>query len=203
MQIDRCVRCTGFPCADGLHERYAIPAIELDAASVRLVLISECAAALPEDDYYAPGDPLFARTTLQAFEDAGLKVRSLDELLARGIYCTPAVKCAKTGYAIQKAASDACSRLLEQELGLFPNAVAYLLMGDVAIQALNAIARRNQEERVIPAVATYKLRGQTFAYRGRRVFPSYLQAGSSFFIEKVKRKMIAEDLKAALNLLAA
>jgi len=32
-------------------------------------------------------------------------------------------------------------------------------------------------------------------------FPSYLQAGPSFFIEKSKRRMIAEDLKAALRLL--
>ncbi len=33
---------------------------------------------------------------------------------------------------------------------------------------------------------------------GGRVFPSYLQAGPSFFIEKSKRKMIAEDITAAL-----
>ncbi|WP_152031648.1 uracil-DNA glycosylase [Longilinea arvoryzae] len=52
-------------------------------------------------------------------------------------------------------------------------------------------------------MSTYKLRGQTFTYRGRRVFPSYLQAGPSFFIEKSKRRMIAEDLKAALALLQA
>jgi hypothetical protein len=34
-----------------------------------------------------------------------------------------------------------------------------------------------------------------------RVFPSYLQAGPSFFIEKSKRRMIAEDIAAALSLL--
>jgi hypothetical protein len=33
-----------------------------------------------------------------------------------------------------------------------------------------------------------------------RAFPSYLQAGPSFFIERSKRKMIAEDLATALNL---
>jgi len=32
------------------------------------------------------------------------------------------------------------------------------------------------------------------------VFPSYLQAGPSFFIEKSKRRMIAEDIAAALSL---
>jgi uracil-DNA glycosylase len=201
MRVDQCIRCQNFPCPDVLHERYSVPAIELDPACVQLVLISECAAALPEDDYYAPGDPLFARTTVQAFNDAGAGVQTLDELLARGIYFTTAVKCGKTGYAIQKSTQAQCSLLLEPELALFPNAVAYLLMGDVAIQALNAIARRNGEKRVIPAVSTYKLRGQSFSYRGRRVFPSYLQAGPSFFIEKSKRKMIAEDLSAALALL--
>lgn len=201
MRFDRCITCTDFPCADVVHERFSLPAVDLDPAAVRLVVISECAATLPEDNYYASDHALFASTTLQAFADAGLPARSMVELLDRGIYCTPAVKCAKTNYAIQKPTVAACSRLLEQELAFLPNAVAWLLMGDVAIQALNAMARRNKEERVIPAIATYKLRGQTFAYRGRRVFPSYLQAGPSFFIEKVKRKMIAEDLKAALELL--
>ena len=33
-----------------------------------------------------------------------------------------------------------------------------------------------------------------------RAFPSYLQAGLSFIIEKSKRKMIAEDISAAPSL---
>jgi hypothetical protein len=71
-------------------------------------------------------------------------------------------------------------------------------MGDVAIAAANAIARRRGEGRVIPAGATYKLRSGEFYWRGARAFPSYLQAGPSFFIEKSKRRMIAEDIAAAL-----
>jgi len=51
---------------------------------------------------------------------------------------------------------------------------------------------------VIPAGATYKIRGQPYFFRGSRTFPSYLQAGPSFFIEKSKRRMIAEDIAAAL-----
>jgi uracil-DNA glycosylase len=77
---------------------------------------------------------------------------------------------------------------------------AYLLMGDVAIRALNTVAQRAGEKRVIPAGSTYKIRGQPYFYRGRRAFPSYLQAGPSFFIEKSKRKMIAEDIAAALRI---
>ena len=85
-------------------------------------------------------------------------------------------------------------------LGLFPNVQAFLLMGDVAIQAVNSVAVRAGEGRVIPAGSTYKIRGGAFSFRGARVFPSYLQAGPSFFIEKSKRRMIAEDIAAALKL---
>jgi hypothetical protein len=52
---------------------------------------------------------------------------------------------------------------------------------------------------VIPAGSTYKLRSQEYSWRGKRVFPSYLQAGPSFFIEKSKRRMIAEDIAAAME----
>jgi hypothetical protein len=38
-------------------------------------------------------------------------------------------------------------------------------------------------------------------FRGARTFPSYLQAGPSFFIEKSKRKMIAQDIASAMRLL--
>lgn len=73
-----------------------------------------------------------------------------------------------------------------------------MLMGDVAIKSLNAVARRNGEPRVIPAGATYKLRSGEYWFRGMRVLPSYVQAGPSFFIEKSKRRMIAEDIATAL-----
>jgi uracil-DNA glycosylase len=38
---------------------------------------------------------------------------------------------------------------LEKELALFPNLKVFVLMGDVAINALNNIAKRAGEERVI------------------------------------------------------
>ena len=76
----------------------------------------------------------------------------------------------------------------------------FALMGDVAIRAVNDIARRAGGKRVIPAGATYKIRGQEYFFKGIRTFPSYLQAGPSFFIEKSKRRMIAEDIAAALSL---
>jgi hypothetical protein len=66
--------------------------------------------------------------------------------------------------------------------------------------AFNSIAARAGGERVIPSGSTYKIRGREYFFRGKRVFPSYLQAGPSFFIEKSKRKMIAEDIACALSL---
>jgi uracil-DNA glycosylase len=120
----------------------------------------------------------------------------------RGVYFTTAVKCAKKDYGIQADTIRQCSFLLEKELSLFPNVKALMLMGDVAIKALNYIAQRAGEKRVIPAGSTYKLRKNEYFFRGIRVFPSYLQAGPSFFIEKSKRRMIAEDIAAALRMVA-
>lgn len=165
-----------------------------------MLLVSESAPARAEDDYYARGSALFATTTLMALADASLLAGSIMELVKLGIYFTPAVKCAKTGYGINTATVQECSHLLEAELNLLPALKVIMLMGDVAIKSLNQIARRNHEERVIPAGSTYKIRGGQFAWRGIRVFPSYLQAGPSFNIEKSKRRMIAEDLAAGLHL---
>jgi uracil-DNA glycosylase len=200
MRVDDLVRCAKFPCDDVWHPGYQVPGVEIDPRVVRIVLISEAAPVDPGDHYYAPGEPFFAQTTIQAFQDAGAEVHSVAEILDRGVYMTTAVKCAKTGYGLKAGTISECSRLLEAELGLFPDVQALLLMGDVAIKGVNAIARRNGEPRPIPAGSTYKLRGEPYRFRGMRVFPSYLQAGPAFFVEKSKRRMIAEDLAAALAL---
>jgi len=164
-------------------------------------MISESAPTEWKDSYYAGEDALFAQTTLLAFLDARVKAGFIQELADKGIYFTTAVKCAKTNYGIQTATIQECSHLLEKELHQFPNLKVYMLMGDSAIKAINTIARRSGEKGVIPAGPTYKIRSQEYFWHGRRVFPSYLQAGPSFFIEKSKRKMIAEDISAAMKLL--
>jgi uracil-DNA glycosylase len=195
------VACHDFPCMDVDHKRCCVPDVDVAPQRVSLVMVSESAPLRREDGFYASPDALFARTTLEAFSDAGARVTSIAGLLERGIYLTTAVKCAKTAYAIQTATVNACAELLARELALFPNVKALLLMGDVAIRAVNAIARSAGERRVVPAGSTYKLRGPAYSWRGARVFPSYLQAGPSFYIEKSKRRMIAEDIAAALALL--
>jgi hypothetical protein len=201
MRVNQCIGCKDFPCTDVRHDCYVIPDVEIEPERVRIVLISEAAPADPADYYYAAGNPLFQQTTVQAFQDAGAAVGSVQDILDLGVYLTTAVKCGKTGYGIRAATVVECSRILEQELDLFPNVQAYLLMGDVAIKAVNAIARRAGQPRVIPAGSTYKLRGPAYFFRGQRAFPSYLQAGPSFLIEKSKRQMIAEDIASALRLI--
>lgn len=200
MRVSKHVECTEYPCADVRHECYVIPDIEMKPDDVSIILISEAAPADPADYYYAEGDPLFQQTTVQAFNNAGADVSSIQDLLDLGVYLTTAVKCGKTGYGIKANTIKECSLILEKELALFPNVKAFLLMGDVAIRAINYIAKRAGDGRVIPAGSTYKIRGQEYFFRGKRAFPSYLQAGPSFFIEKSKRRMIAEDIASALSL---
>ena len=197
------VGCQGFPCANVRNECYIVSDVDLQAEDVSIMLISEAAPADPADYYYASGNPLFEQTTVQAFRDAGAEVSSVQDILRLGVYLTTAVKCGKTGYGIDRSTVVECSHILEQELALFPQVKAYLLMGDVAIQAVNAIARRRGEGRVIPAGSTYKIRGAEYFFWGARAFPSYLQAGPSFFIEKSKRRVIAEDIASALKLAGA
>ncbi|MBI5033522.1 MAG: uracil-DNA glycosylase [Chloroflexi bacterium] len=163
-------------------------------------MIAEAAPPDPADYYYAKGNPLFQQTTVQAFKDAGADVSTVRDILNLGVYLTTAVKCGKTVYGIATSTVKECSLLLEKELALFPNVKAFLLMGDVAIQAVNDIARRAGDKRVIPAGSTYKIRGDKYFWKGRRCFPSYLQAGPSFFVEKSKRKMIAMDIGEALRI---
>lgn len=201
MQISNCVGCGKFPCADVNHGRYIIPDINLDPEAISIVMISEAAPPDPDDYFYAKGNPLFQQTTVQAFRDAGSDVGSVRDILRMGVYLTTAVKCGKTGYGIKTSTIRECSLLLEHELALFPRLKACLLMGDVAIKAINYIAARAGEGRVIPAGSTYKIRGQKYTFQGKRAFPSYLQAGPSFFIEKSKRRMIAEDIGRALRLI--
>ena len=201
MRIDEQFGCKTFPCEDVRHECYLLPAVDLNLQDISIVLISEAAPPDPADGYYAAGDPLFQQTTVQAFNDAGADVSSVEDILGLGVYLTTAVKCGKTGYGIKAATIRECSLILDRELALFPQIKAFLLMGDVAIKAINYIARRAGEGRVIPAGSTYRIRGQEYYFRGRRAFPSYLQAGPSFFIEKSKRRMIAEDISQAMRLL--
>jgi hypothetical protein len=67
MRIGDVIGCQRFPCPDVKHDGYCVPNIEVDPRHISIVLISEAAPVNLEDYYYAEGEPLFARTTVQAF----------------------------------------------------------------------------------------------------------------------------------------
>jgi len=200
MKANEVVHCSDFPCLDTRRAGYQLPGVEVDPAAVKILLISEAAPENPADYYYAGAEAIFARTSLLAFQDAGAKVTCMQDILDLGVYLTTEVKCAKAGSGLASATVQNCARLLEKEIALFPNIRVYLLMGDVAIKAINDIARHSGEPRAIPAGSTYKIRGGEFHFRGARALPSYVQAGPAFFVEKSKRRMIAEDIALALAL---
>ena len=189
MNVAELVRCDALSCTDVAHERYVVPAGPANPDDVTIVMVAEA----------SPPDPADWLTTVDAFRDAGEDVETLEDVLSLGVYLTTALKCGKTGYSVSRQSIEACSLLLEEELGLFPLARVLMLMGDTAIKAVNAIARRNREPRPVPAGATYRIRGGDYCFRGMRVFPSYLHVGPAFLIEKSKRRMIAEDIAAALT----
>jgi hypothetical protein len=201
MRVNQSVSCLNYPCLDVRHDRYILPDIEVNPEKVNLILISEAAPDDPSDYYYAENQPRFEQTTLQAFNQAGTEVSSIQDLLDMGIYFTTAVKCGKTGYGIKAATIKECSLILAAELDQFPSVQAYLLMGDVAIKGINYISIRETAERAVPAGSTYKIRGGDYYFRGKRAFPSYLQVGPSFGIEKSKQRMIVEDIVAAMRML--
>jgi len=199
MKISEKIGCTDFPCQDIEKKAYRVPEIDIDPLNVKAVMVSEAAPQEASDYYYSEGQPLFEKTTVQAFRDAGVEVERIRQLVDRGFYFTTAVKCGKTGYGVETGTVKECSFILERELDLFTNLRVVMLMGDVAIKAFNEVAKRKTGKKAIPAGSTYKIRETPYHFKGIRVFPSYLQAGPSFFIEKSKRKMIAEDITEALK----
>jgi len=200
MRPNESVKCTDFPCQD-VNKKYCIvPNIEIDPSKIKTLMISEAPPADLGDYFYAPKNPFYVQTTVQAFNDAGFNVANMKDVLNLGVYVTTAIKCAKTDYAISPKTIENCGlRILENEIRLFPKVKAILLMGDTAIKAMNCIAKRNFGKGIIPSGSTYKIRKGEYFYKQLRVFPSYLQTGKSYLIEKSKRKMIAEDIKAALE----
>ncbi len=196
-----CIECKEFPCSEVKKSGYLVPALDIDPKKIKVIMISEVPPENPKDYFYAPGEPFYLKTTLQAFRDAGMSVNSIQEILDLGFYLTTAVKCPKTQYGISAATIKNCSCVLEKELLLFPNTEVYMLMGDVAIKAFNYISKRQTGKNAVLAGSTYKIRKNQFYYQGRRVFPSYVQTGQNYLIEKSKREIIAEDLAEAIKLI--
>jgi uracil-DNA glycosylase len=199
MKISDKIKCINFPCPDIDKNSYVIPSREIDGEKIRVLMITEAPPNDKADYFYSAGNPFYLQTIVQAFRDAGTDVSSMQDVLDLGVYITTAIKCGKTQYAISPETMKNCSKLLEQEVALFPATRVFMLMGDVAIKMMNDIWKRQTVKRVIPAGSTYKIRGQAYYEGNRRVFPSYTPAGRNFLIEKSKRRMVAEDIREALK----
>ncbi len=199
MNPSKCVKCVDFPCLDVNKDCFLVPDLEIDPAKIKVFMISEAPPSELDDYFYADGDPFYMQTTAQAFQDAGFEVASMNDVLDLGVYITTAIKCGKTGYSISSKTIETCSSFLEKEMNQLPHIEAILLMGDTAIRSMNCITKKNSGKRVIPSGSTYKIRRNEYSYNNARVFPTYLQTGKSYLIEKSKRKMIAEDISAALQ----
>jgi uracil-DNA glycosylase len=195
------IKCPSFPCSDIDKNSHILPSADINTGSINIIMITEAPPNDKADYFYAPGSPFYLRTTLQAFQDAGVSAASMQDILDLGVYITTAIKCGKTRYAISPATTQNCAELLEKEIALFSNVKALLLGGDVAIKMMNAIWKKQTGKKVIPAGSTYKIRKQAYYLGDKRVFPSYTPAGQNFLIEKAKRRMLAEDIKEALECL--
>lgn len=192
--------CHNFPCQDINKECYIRPDIKINPEAIKILMISEAPPPDLADYFYADNNnPFYMETTINTFKDAGINVSSIDDILDLGLYITTAIKCGKIGYSVSAVTIKHCSEILEREISQFPNVQCFLLMGDVAIKAFYHITKRKTGKRVIPSGSTYKIRKEKYYYEDKRAFPSYLQTGKNYLIEKSKRKMIAEDIKNAFN----
>ena len=175
--------------------------VEVDPASIRAILINEVVPADPLQDFYGASGEEYLSTTIPLFQQAGLEVQAIQDILRMGVYITNAVKTPKTTYAIEKERIDESLPYLEAELALFPNVQVIILCGDVAKKMVNMIVKKATKKNVIPSGATYKLRGNEYFYGSIRVMPSYIITGGNLLIEKSKVHMIAQDISAMAEII--
>jgi len=197
--INECLHCD-YPCAD-TGKKMVYPQVEIDPEQIKLVMISEAAPENSSNYFYKDTSATFFQTTITAFQDAGITIESYEDLTKIGIYLTTAIKCSKKGYLVSSATIKNCSKILEKELLQFPNVKVIMCMGDFAIKSINYIYKNRTGVAPIKSGSTYKIRKEKHELNGIRFFPSYTQTGDSFNIEKVKRIMIAEDIKNAIDIL--
>jgi uracil-DNA glycosylase len=174
---------------------------KIDPKKIQIVAVCEALPKNKNDYFYSSTDSSYVVNTIGAFNNAGIKAKSINDIIQQGVYLTVAVKEIREGVTVPSEIIEKYSYDLEEELNMFPNIKAIILMGDAAIKAINYISKRKTKTKVIPSGSTYKIRGGKFYFDNIRVFPSYLPTGKNFLIEKTKRKMVAEDIKSAFELL--
>jgi uracil-DNA glycosylase len=201
MPNQSCIECRIFPCSDIDKTWYQAPSLSVDPTQIQLVMITDHPPQHNDGENLTEDDVFNMHTMSLAFRDAGLQLASLKAMLNIGIYVTSAIKCAKKNEAVSLTTIEECSQLLEMELAQFPNLKTILLHGDAAVRALNAISQRRCRKPVVPNGSTYRLRQFAYYYKQIRVFPSYQLTTTYVTTEKTRRRMIAEDIRAAYSTL--
>ena len=175
--------------------------VEVDPAAIHAILINEVVPADPSQDFYGSSGEAYLSTTIPLFQQAGLAVQSMQDILNLGVYITNAVKMPKSGSTIEKRAIEESLPYLEAELALFPDVQVIMLMGDVAKKMVNMIVKKATRKNVIPSGSTYKIRGEQYRWGSIRVMPSYIITGGNLLIEKSKVRMITEDIAAMAEII--
>lgn len=173
-----------------------LPDISLNPDLINVIMINEVPPLNPEDYFYSKTEnPDYMKTTLSLFHDAGINVNGINDIIAKGIYITTAVKSPKTEYTVDTEKITEHLPILEHEINMFPNLKVIMLMGDVSKKTFNMIAKKNTKKNAIPSGSTCRIRSNEFYYDNKRVFPSYIMTGGNLLIEKSKCLMISEDIK--------
>ena len=175
--------------------------VDVDPAAIRAIMINEVVPADPAQDFYGASGSEYLSTAIPLFQQSGLCVQSIGDILGMGVYITNAVKTPKTAYAVEKSAMEESLPYLEAELALFPNVQVIMLCGDVAKKMVNMIVKKRTKKNVIPSGSTYKIRSETYHWGSIRVLPSYIITGGNLLIEKSKVRMITEDIAAMAEII--
>lgn len=179
-----------------------LPEASIDTDSIKVIMINEVPPENPDDFFYSKAyNPNYMKTTLSLFQNAGVDVRNIDDILHMGIYITTAVKSPKLDYTVDIEKIIEHLPILEYEIEMFPNTKVIMLMGDVAKKSFNMITKKKMKKNAIPSGSTYKIRNNEFYFESIRIFPSYIMTGGNILIEKSKCSMISDDIKRMMKLI--
>lgn len=179
-----------------------LPNITIDTDTIKTIMINEVVPNNPNDDFYSiDEDADYLKTTIPLFNNAGIEVSNINDILDMGIYITNAVKLPKSEYTITSDTIKLHMPILEEEIKLFDNLEVVMLMGDVAKKSFNMITKKHTKKNAIPSISTYKLRNNELYYDKLRIFPSYIMTGGNILIEKSKFEMASEDIKKMVEII--
>lgn len=185
----------------GFMDQIRLNDLEIDPLTIKAIMINEVVPADSAGDFYGEPDADYLKTTIPLFQNAGIEVKNIQDILQKGIYITNAVKTPKSDYTIERSSIENSLPYLEHEIALFPNVKVIMLMGDVAKKSYNMITKKATKKNVVPAISTYKMRNSEIYNGNIRVIPSYIMTGGNILIEKSKFQMASEDIAKMVDII--